>query len=59
MNLAEFINLNKLNNLNNLDLIEKGGPVMFILLGYSIFAFAIIFIKLIQFFLQLYPGLIK
>ena len=49
MNLAEFINLNKLNNLNNLDLIEKGGPVMFILLGFSIFAFAIIFIKLIQF----------
>ena len=50
MNLPEFINLNKLNNLNNLDLIEKGGPVMFILLGFSIFAFAIIFIKLIQFF---------
>ena len=47
MNLPEFINLN---NLNNLDLIEKGGPVMFILLGFSIFAFAIIFIKLIQFF---------
>ena len=44
MNLPEFINL------NNLDLIEKGGPVMFILLGFSIFAFAIIFIKLIQFF---------
>ena len=44
MNLSEFINL------NNLDLIEKGGPVMFILLGFSIFAFAIIFIKLIQFF---------
>ena len=50
MNLLEFINLNKLTNLNNLDLIEKGGPVMFILLGFSIFAFAIIFIKLIQFF---------
>jgi len=50
MNLPEFINLNKLNNLNNLHLIEKGGPVMFILLGFSIFAFAIIFIKLIQFF---------
>ena len=47
MNLPEFINLN---NLNNLDLIEKGGPVMFILLGFSIFAFAIIFIKLMQFF---------
>ena len=47
MNLPEFINLN---NLNNLDLIEKGGPVMFILLGFSIFAFAIIFVKLIQFF---------
>ena len=44
MNLPEFINL------NNLDLISKGGPVMFILLGFSIFAFAIIFIKLIQFF---------
>ena len=50
MNLPEFINLNKLTTLNNLDLIEKGGPVMFILLGFSIFAFAIIFIKLIQFF---------
>ena len=50
MNLPEFINLNKLNNLDNLHLIEKGGPVMFILLGFSIFAFAIIFIKLIQFF---------
>ena len=50
MNLLEFINLNKLNNLDNLHLIEKGGPVMFILLGFSIFAFAIIFIKLIQFF---------
>ena len=44
MELFEFINL------NNLDLIAKGGPVMFILLGFSIFAFAIIFIKLIQFF---------
>ena len=44
MELLEFINL------NNLDLIEKGGPVMFILLGFSIFAFAIIFIKLMQFF---------
>jgi len=50
MNLPEFINLNKLTNLDNLHLIEKGGPVMFILLGFSIFAFAIIFIKLIQFF---------
>ena len=37
-------------NLNNLNLLAKGGPVMFILLGFSIFAFAIIFIKLIQFF---------
>jgi len=44
MELFEFINL------NNLDLLAKGGPVMFILLGFSIFAFAIIFIKLIQFF---------
>ena len=50
MNLPEFINLNKLTNLDNLHLIEKGVPVMFILLGFSIFAFAIIFIKLIQFF---------
>ena len=50
MELLEFINLNNLNNLNNLGLIAKGGPVMFILLGFSIFAFAIIFIKLIQFF---------
>jgi len=47
MELFEFINLN---NLNNLGLLAKGGPVMFILLGFSIFAFAIIFIKLIQFF---------
>ena len=47
MNLPKFINLN---NLNNLDLIEKGVPVMFILLGFSIFAFAIIFVKLLQFF---------
>ena len=47
MELFEFINLN---NLNNLGLIAKGGPVMIILLGFSIFAFAIIFIKLMQFF---------
>ena len=47
MDILEFINLD---NLNNLDLLAKGGPVMFILLGFSIFAFAIIFIKLIQFF---------
>ena len=46
MELLEFLNLN---NLHNLDLISKGGPVMFILLGFSIFAFAIIFIKIIQF----------
>ena len=52
MKLLEFINLN---NLNNLDLIAKGGPVMFILLGFSIFAFAIIFIKLIQFFSAALP----
>ena len=52
MELFEFINLN---NLNNLDLIAKGGPVMFILLGFSIFAFAIIFIKLIQFFSAALP----
>ena len=50
MELLEFINLNNLNNLNNLGLIAKGGPVMIILLGFSIFAFAIIFIKLMQFF---------
>ena len=43
MEFLEFINL------NNIDLIAKGGPVMFILLGFSVFAFAIIFIKLIQF----------
>ena len=43
MNLLEFINL------NNLNLMSKGGPVMIILLGFSIFAFAIIFVKLIQF----------
>ena len=47
MELLEFINLK---NLNNLDLIAKGGPVMIILLGFSVFAFAIIFVKLIQFF---------
>jgi len=43
MELLEFINL------KNLDLIAKGGPVMIILLGFSVFAFAIIFAKLIQF----------
>ena len=43
MNLLEFINL------NNLNLMSKGGPVMIILLGFSIFSFAIIFVKLIQF----------
>ena len=47
MEFLEFINLK---NLNNLDLIAKGGPVMIILLGFSVFAFAIIFVKLIQFF---------
>ena len=47
MESLEFINLD---NLNNLDLIAKGGPVMIILLGFSVFAFAIIFIKLMQFF---------
>ena len=36
-------------NLYNLDLFTKGGPVMFILLGFSIFALAIIIIKLIHF----------
>ena len=50
MEFFEFINLSNISNLNNLDLIAKGGPVMFILLGFSVFAFAIIFIKLIQFF---------
>ena len=44
MNLLEFINL------NNLNLMSKGGPVMIILLGFSIFAFAIILLKLMQFF---------
>ena len=47
MESLEFINFD---NLNNLDLIAKGGPVMIILLGFSVFAFAIIFIKLMQFF---------
>ena len=47
MDILEFINLD---NLNNLDLLAKVGPVMVILLCFSIFAFAIIFIKLIQFF---------
>ena len=36
-------------NLYNLNLLSKGGPVMFILLGFSIFALSIILIKLIQF----------
>ena len=36
-------------NLYNLDLFAKGGPVMFILLGFSILALAIILIKLIHF----------
>ncbi len=44
MELIEFINL------KNLDLMAKGGPVMIILLGFSVFAFAIIFAKLLQFF---------
>ncbi len=43
MNLPEIINI------NNLNLLAKGGPVMFILLGFSIFAFAIILFKFIQF----------
>ena len=36
-------------NLYNLDLFAKGGPVMFIFLGFSILALAIILIKLIHF----------
>ena len=36
-------------NLYNLNLLSKGGPVMFILLGFSILALAIILIKLIHF----------
>ncbi len=36
-------------NLYNLDLFTKGGPVMFILLGFSILALTIILIKLIHF----------
>tara|TARA_B100000749_G_C18394203_1_gene451679 strand:+ start:78 stop:719 length:642 start_codon:yes stop_codon:yes gene_type:complete len=36
-------------NLYNLDLLAKGGPVMFILLGFSILALFIIILKLIQF----------
>tara|TARA_B100000427_G_C15513386_1_gene597157 strand:- start:2632 stop:3279 length:648 start_codon:yes stop_codon:yes gene_type:complete len=46
MNLPEIINL------NNLNLLAKGGPVMFILLGFSIFAFSIILVKVIQFSLS-------
>ena len=49
MELLKFMNFDNIDSLNNLDLIAKGGPVMFILLGFSIFAFAIIFVKLIQF----------
>ena len=33
----------------NLNLLAKGGPVMLILLGFSVFAFTIILIKLVQF----------
>ena len=36
-------------NLFNLDLLTKGGPVMFILLGFSVLALFIIILKLIQF----------
>ena len=36
-------------NLYNLNLLAKGGPVMFILLGFSILALFIIMLKLIQF----------
>ena len=36
-------------NLYNLNLLAKGGPVMFILLGFSILALFIIILKLIQF----------
>ena len=50
MDLLELINLNSIVSVNNVDFLEKGGPVMFILLGFSIFAFAIILLKLMQFF---------
>ena len=41
--------MSSLINLFNLDLLTKGGPVMFILLGFSVLAFFIIILKLIQF----------
>ena len=48
--MPSLINLfNNLNLLDNLNLLAKGGPVMFILLGFSILALFIIILKLIQF----------
>ena len=41
--------MSSLINLYNLDLLTKGGPVMFILLGFSVLALFIIILKLIQF----------
>ena len=41
--------MSSLINLFNLDLLTKGGPVMFILLGFSVLALFIIILKLIQF----------
>ena len=41
--------MSSLINLYNLELLTKGGPVMFILLGFSVLALFIIILKLIQF----------
>lgn len=41
--------MSSLINLYNLNLLAKGGPVMFILLGFSVLALFIIIVKLIQF----------
>ena len=41
--------MSSLINLYNLDLLTKGGPVMFILLGFSVLALFIIILKSIQF----------
>ena len=41
--------MSSLINVYNLNLLAKGGPVMFILLGFSILALFIIIVKLIQF----------
>ena len=43
------MHFNNIFNFHNLDLLAKGGPVMFVLLSFSIFALSIILIKFIQF----------